>query len=145
MDKIVIILDTTSAPDYDKYGKCQSGDGADCVPFSVYVQLRSGMIEFPKYSYIDYGSSCMISSPISISDDGRTDMKSFYMVVPPQVGNVEAPTIAELAKKPCQMVLMKFYNQTSALKDYENIFNKCESSFCPISSLILKSYQSNSD
>lgn len=145
MDKIVVILDTTSAPDYDKYGSCLKSDGTDCVPFSVYVQLRSGMVEFPKYSYIDYGSSCMISSPISISDDGRTDMKSFYMVTPPQVGNVEAPTIAELAKQPCQMVLMKFYKQTPALKSYEKIFNKCNSSFCLISTLIKNSRRINSE
>jgi hypothetical protein len=143
MDKIVVILDTTSAPDYDNYGSCLKSDGTDCVPFSVYIQLRSGMVDFPKYSYIDYGSSCMISSPISISDDGRTDMKSFYMVTPPQVGNVEAPTVAELAKQPCQMVLMKFYNQTPALKSYEKIFNNCESSFCLISSLIKNSRRSN--
>jgi len=145
MDKIVIILDTTSAPDYDKYGKCSDGDGANCVPFSVYVQLRSGMIEFPKYSYIDYGSSCMISTPISISDDGRTDMKSFYMVTPPQVGKVEAPTVAELAKQPCQMVLMKFYNQTPALKSYEKIFNNCNSSFCLLSTFIKDSRRINSE
>ncbi len=143
MDKIVVILDTTSAPDYDNYGSCLKSDGTDCVPFSVYIQLRSGMVDFPKYSYIDYGSSCMISSPISIADDGRTDMKSFYMVTPPQVGNVEAPTVAELAKQPCQMVLMKFYNQTPALKSYEKLFNKCESSFCLISTLIKNSRRSN--
>jgi hypothetical protein len=143
MDKIVIILDTTSAPDYDNYGSCLQSDGINCVPFNVYIQLRSGMVDFPKYSYIDYGSSCMISSPISIADDRRTDMKSFYMVTPPQVGNVEAPTVAELAKHPCQMVLMKFYNQTPALKSYEKIFNNCESSFCLISTLILNSRRSN--
>ena len=143
MDKIVIILDTTSAPDYDKYGKCQSVDGPDCVPFYVYVQLRSGMVDFPKYSYIDYDT--LISSPISIADDGRTDMKSFYMVTPPQVGNVEAPTVMELAKQPCQMVLMKFYNQTPALKNYEKVFNKCNSSFCPISTLIKNSRGLNSE
>jgi hypothetical protein len=65
------------------------------------------------------------------------------MVTPPQVGNVEAPTVAELAKHPCQMVLMKFYNQTPALKSYEKIFNNCESSFCLISTLILNSRRSN--
>ena len=143
IDKIVIILDTTSAPDYDKYGNCLNSDGPDCVPFSVYIQLRSGVVEFPKYSYIDYGS--LISSPISIADNGRTDIKSFYMVTPPQVGNVEAPTVAELAKQPCQMVLMKFYNQTTALKSYENIFNNCKSSFCLLSKLIKDSRRLNSE
>ncbi len=143
MDKMVIILDITSAPDYDNYGSCNRADGPDCIPFSTYIQLRSGIVDFPKYSYIDYHE--LISSPITIADNGRTDVKSFYMVTPPQVGNVAAPTIAELAKQPCQMVLMKFYNQTSDLKDYEKIFNLCESSFCPISSLILKLHKFNSD
>lgn len=143
MDKIVIILDVTSAPDYDNYGSCNNSDGPDCIPFSTYIQLRSGMVDFPKYSYIDYQT--MISSPILVADDGRSDMKSFYMITPPQVGNVEAPTIKELAKNPSQMVLMKFYNQTSALKNYEQIFNSCESSFCPISSFIRISHQLNSN
>jgi hypothetical protein len=143
MDKVVIILDITSAPDYERHGTCQSSDGPDCVPFSVYIQLRSGMVDFPKYSYIDYNT--LISSPISIADDGRTDMKSFYMVTPPQVGNVEAPTVMELAKQPCQMVLMKFYNQTSALKSYENLFNVAESSFCLISTLLKNSRRLNSE
>jgi hypothetical protein len=143
MDKIVIILDVTSAPDYDNYGSCINSDGAECIPLSAYIQLRSGMVNFPKYSYIDYHA--LISSPISIGDDGRTDVKSFYMVVPPQIGDVAAPTLNELVKQPCQMVLTKFYNQTPALKNYEEIFNICESSFCPISSFIRNSYKSNSD
>ena len=143
MDKMVIILDITSAPDYDNYGSCANSDGPDCIPFSAYVQLRSGMVDFPKYSYIDYQT--MISTPVLVADNGRTDMKSFYMLTPPQIGNVAAPTIAEFAKNPCQMVFMKFYNQTSDLKQYEEIFNTCESSFCPISSFIRKSYQSNSE
>lgn len=132
MDKVVMILDVETAPDYDKYGNC--GNIPNCVPIINVINLRSGMKGLPKYSYVNYNS--IVSMPTSYSDDGLTDITMFFMMTPPQIGNVNPPSIADLAKNPCQMVLIKYYNQTPILKEYEEIFNMCESSFCPMSVFI---------
>ena len=135
IDKVVMILDVESAPNYENYGNCDKNI-PNCVPIRNVINLRSGMIGLPKYSYIDYNT--IVSVPTSYDDTGRTDIAMFFMMTPPQIGNMNAPSIADLAKNPCQMVLIKYYNQTPILKEYEEVFNMCESSFCPMSVFIKK-------
>ena len=145
MQKVIFILDATSAPDYNKYSTC-SNDEPDCEPLTQYINLLSGTADLPKYSYTEYID--LIPTPITVDHgNDRTDVRSFMMIAPPEIGgnNVSMPGKNAILKLPCQMMLARFYKQTAELKGYEKMFNECESSFCALGPFFRKSYRKNSD
>lgn len=135
MGKVVIILDAMSSRNYENEAKCFENE-LNCIPYTEYVGLVSGTADLPKYSYTDYYE--LTSGPVMVSNTGRTDISRFMMITPPEIGGdkVSIPNINNLKRLPVQMMLVPFYKQTEDLKKYEEIFNKCQSAFCPLGPFI---------
>lgn len=143
--KVIIILDVLSAPDYNRYSKCLSDD-LGCVELKTKIGMLSGTTDLPKYSYTDFYD--LTQTPIMVTPNSdRTDIKTFMMVAPPEVGsnNMTFPNDNALLKLPAQMLLVPFYKQTEDLKKYEAKFNTCNSSFCAIGPVQRASYKKNSE
>ena len=143
--KVIIILDVLSAPDYNRYSKCLSSD-LGCVELKTKIGMLSGTTDLPKYSYTDFYD--LSQKPIMVTPNSdRTDVKTFMMVAPPDVGgnNMTFPNEDALLKLPAQMLLVPFYKQTEDLKKYEAKFNTCKSSFCAIGPVQRASYKKNSE
>lgn len=139
MGKVVIVLDAKSSPEYYKLSECSSkGTDLNCVPFSQYIGLVSGTADLPKYSYTDFFD--LSQTPLMVNPTDRTDVNRFLMVTPPEIGGNYAtiPSKSDLLKLPVQMLLVPFYKQNDKLKEYEKIFNKCQSAFCPLGPFIRK-------
>ena len=137
MGRVVIILDALSAPDYDKYGE------KSLIP---QVGMISGSVDLPKYSYSEYYD--LTQSVIMVNNKtGRTDVKTFMMIAPPEIGGniMTYPNKETLEKLPVQMFLVPFYRQTDELKNYEEIFNDCESSFCTLGEFMRNSNKKNAE
>ena len=141
MGKVVIILDKTSSPDYKNYIKCES---SKCFKLDNYINIESGTISLPKYTYSDL----VTLSPkiVTTSQVGlRTDIDSFMMVTPLQVDQIKPPTPKKaFSTWHPQFLLYKFYKPSEELTEYEKIFNSYQCSFVPISRIVTKSYLKNS-
>jgi hypothetical protein len=143
--KVIIILDVLSAPDYNRYSKCLNTD-MNCIELTTKLGLLSGTVDLPRYSYTEYYD--LTHAPIMVAPNSdRTDVRTFMMVAPPEVGskNMQIPKNNALVKLPVQMLLVPFYRQTDDLKKYEEIFNKCNSSFCAIGIMLREDRKKNAE
>jgi hypothetical protein len=141
MGKVIIILDKTSSPGYKNYIKCES---SNCFKLDKYINIESGTISLPKYTYSD-----LVTLPpkiVTTSQVGlRTDIDSFMMVTPLQVDQIKPPNPKKaFSTWHPQFLLYKFYKPSDELAEYEKIFNSSQSSFVPISRIVTKSYLKNS-
>ncbi len=145
VEKVVVVLDAMSAPDYDRYSRCSNTE-LDCVPFTERIGLISGTVDLPKYSYTDYFDLAQTHISVDFNTD-RTDVKTFIMVTPPEIGGdqVTFPNEAAMLRLPVQMLLVPFYRQNEALKKYEETFNNCGSSFCALGPIFRRSYRKNAE
>lgn len=145
IEKVVIIVDAMSAPDYYRYSKCSETE-LDCVPLTDIVKLVSGTVELPKYSYTNYSNLAQTQISVDFNTD-RTNVKTFIMSTPPEIGGdfVSFPDKAALLQLPVQMLLVPFYKQNENLKKYEEIFNECGSSFCALGPMFRVSYRDNAE
>jgi hypothetical protein len=143
--KVVIIMDAMSAPDYYKYSKCSETE-LDCIPLTDMVKLVSGTVDLPKYSFTHYFDLAQQFISVDFNTD-RTDVKTFLMATPPEIGGdqVSFPNKAALLRLPVQMLLVPFYRQNEDLKNYEEIFNECGSSFCALGPVFRVSYRKNAE
>jgi hypothetical protein len=108
--------------------------------------MLSGTTDLPKYSYTDYYD--LTQTPIMVTPNSdRTDVKTFMMVAPPEVGGnkMTFPNDDAMLMLPAQMLLVPFYRQNDDLKKYEAKFNTCNSSFCAIGPVQRASYKKNSE
>jgi hypothetical protein len=143
--KVIIILDVLSAPDYNRYSKCLTTD-LMCVPLTTKIGMLSGTTDLPKYSYMDYYD--LTQKPIMIaSNSDRTDVRTFMMVAPPEVGGnkMTIPNDDAMLLLPAQMLLVPFYRQNDDLKKYEAKFNTCNSSFCAIGPVQRRANRKNAE
>ena len=141
MGKVIIILDKTSSPGYKNYIKCES---SKCFKLDKYINIESGTISLPKYTYSDLVTlSPKIVTP---SQRGlRTDIDSFRMVTPLQVDQIKPPNPTDaLSTWHPQFLLYKFYKPSEELTEYEKIFNSHNCSFVPVSKIVAKSHLKNS-
>lgn len=143
--KVVIIVDAMSAPNYYKYSKCSNTE-LDCIPLTDRVGLISGTVDLPKYSFTHYFDLAQQSISVDFNTD-RTDVKTFLMATPPEIGSdqVSFPDDAALLRLPVQMLLVPFYRQNEDLKKYEAKFNKHGSSFCALGPIFRDSYRKNAE
>jgi hypothetical protein len=143
--KVVIIVDAMSAPDYYRYSKCSETE-LNCVPLTDLVNLVSGTVELPKYSFTNYSDLAHTQISVDFNTD-QTNVKTFLMATPPEIGGdlVSFPNKTALLQLPVQMLLVPFYRQNEDLKKYEEIFNECGSSFCALGPMIRASYQNNAE
>lgn len=141
MGKVIIILDTTSSPDYKNLIKCPS---SPCFKLSDYVNLEAGSIQFPKYTYANL-ETLPQKSVMPDANGLKTDIVSFKMITPAQMDQLKPPDPEEiLGKLYPQFLLYKFYKKSNELTAYENIFNESQTALVPVSSLVLKERKKNS-
>lgn len=140
MNKIVIVLDKTSSPNYKNFVKCSSNP---CFELSDYVNIETGSVQFPKYTYGNLET--LSQKPIMTSGKLRTDIETFMIITPAQIDKIKVPDPGDIISKlHPQFLLYKFYNQSKELEEYENIFNQNQSSFVPMSSIVDQERAKNS-
>ena len=131
MGKVVFIMDKTSSPDYKNYVKCVS---EPCFKLTDYINMDAGTISFSKYSYTNLETLPQV--PV-MPGGKKTDIKTFMMVTPTRFDMVRQPDpVDTIAKWHPQFLLYNFSVASEELDAYENIFNKNEASFVPISVMI---------
>jgi len=141
MGKVIIILDTTSSPDYEKIIKCPS---TPCFKLSDYVNMEAGSIQFQKYTYANL-DTLPRKSVMPDANGLKTDIVSFKMITPAQIDQLKPPDPEDiLFKLYPQFLLYKFYKNSDELIAYENVFNESQSSFVPVSVFVLKERKRNS-
>jgi hypothetical protein len=139
--RVVIFLDTLSAPKWNEYDKCGS-NLTECL--DNVINLEAGTTNFPLYVYSDLLSLPSIKVNRNTSDL-KTDINSFMIVQPPQFDAIKAPKPADaLDKWHPQFLVYKFYQPGSPeLTDYEALFNKFGCAFVPMSVYIADSNLKN--
>jgi hypothetical protein len=141
MGKVIIILDTTSSPDYKKLIKCPS---SPCFKLSDYVNMEAGSVQFPKYTYANLDTLPQ-KSVMPDANGLKTNIVSFNMITPAQMDQLKPPEPEEiLFKLYPQFLLYKFYKKSDELTAYENIFNESQTSLVPVSTVVLKERKRNS-
>ena len=141
MGKVIIILDATSSPNYKKLVKCVS---SNCFKLSNYVNMETGTIQFPKYTYANLDT--LPQKTIMPDVNGlKTNIVSFNMITPAQIDQLKPPDPKNiLFKMYPQFLLYKFYKNSEELNAYEDIFNDNQTSMIPVSVLVLKDRKKNS-
>lgn len=139
--RVVVFLDTLSAPKWNEYDKCGSNP-TECL--DNVINLEAGTTNFPLYVYSDLLSLPSIKVNRNTSDL-KTDINSFMIVQPPQFDAIKAPKPADaLDKWHPQFLVYKFYQPGSPeLTEYEAIFNKFGCAFVPMSVYIADSNLKN--
>ena len=140
MNKIVIVLDKTSSPNYKNNVKCSSNP---CFQLSDYIHIETGSVQFPKYTYGNLET--LPQKPVMTSGKLRTDIQTFMMITPAQIDNFKMLGSADIISKwHPQFLLCKFYNSGKELQEYEDVFNENQSSFVPIAAIVTKERAKNS-
>jgi len=140
--RVIIFLDTLSAPKWNEYDKCDSKPN-QCL--DKVVHLEAGTTNFPLYAYAD-----LLTLPKVIVNRNtknlKTDIDSFMIVEPPQFDAIKPPKPADaLNDWHPQFLVYKFYNPDSAeLTEYEALFNKYGCAFVPMSVYIADANLTNS-
>lgn len=140
--RVVIFLDTLSAPKWNEYDKCDSKLTNECL--DKVVHLEAGTTNFPLYAYAD-----LLTLPKVIvnrnTNNLKTDINSFMIVQPPPFDAIKPPKPADaLDDWHPQFLAYKFYNPgTDELTEYEALFNKYECAFVPMSVYIADSNLKN--
>ena len=139
MNKIVIVLDKISSPNYKNFVKCTSNP---CFELSDYINIETGSVQFPKYTYGNLET--LPQKPVMTNKRNGTDIQTFMMITPAQIDKIKSPDpVDTLSKWYPQFLLYKFYDQTKELQEYENIFNTNQSSFIPISAIVTEERKNN--
>jgi hypothetical protein len=137
MNKVVIMIDIQSSPQYKTDVKCSS---SVCHRLEDYVSIEVGSVHLPKYTYSDL--TTLPAKPVAPDSDFiKTDIKSFMMITPNQVEQIKPlePDIVMNTWHP-QFLLVKSSKDTTA---YDKIFNDYGSSFVPIAYIVKTSYGGN--
>ncbi len=141
--KVIIFLDTLSAPKWNEYDKCDAKPN-QCL--DKVIHLETGTTNFPLYAYAD-----LLSLPKVIVNRNtknlKTDINSFMIVQPPQFDAIKPPKPADaLDDWHPQFLAYKFYNpDANVLTEYEALFNKYGCAFVPMSVYIADSNLKNSN
>ena len=131
MGKVIVVLDITSSPNYKTVVKCSSS--GPCL--SDYVNMEAGSIHFPKYTYGNLET--LPQKPVMTSNQLNTDIKTFMMITPAQMDQLNSPSPANIiAKVYPQFLLYKFYKPGKELQEYEDIFYSNQTALVPVSLIV---------
>ena len=156
MGSIVIIIDKSINPDYqtliynDKTKRgVNNGVDSNEKPYydlTDYINLNSGTSDLLQTTYNQYTvanqSSLIISPDVNkCSVCIRTNTKdtlNYNIILPDDASkDIKNPIIdTYIMNFACQIIPYKFYSNDENLKDYENMFNKKNTAFMPISKCI---------
>ena len=131
MGKVIIVLDITSSSEYKSLDRCPKS--TPC--FSNYVNIEAGSIHLPLYTYGNLDT--LPQKPVMTSNRLNTDIKTFMMIKPAQMDQLNSPSPANIiAKVYPQFLLYKFYKPSKELQDYENVFYSNQTALVPISLIV---------
>jgi hypothetical protein len=131
MGKVIIVLDTTSSSKYKSLVRCP--ESSPC--FSNYVNIEAGSIHLPLYTYGNLET--LPQKPVMTSNKLETDIKTFMMITPAQMDQLNSPSPANIiAKVYPQFLLYKFYKPGKELQEYEDIFNSNQTALVPVSLIV---------
>ena len=140
--KVVIIIDKSISPNYDKYPICSS---EPCMNLGNYVNTESGTSQFMSYRY-----SYLMNQNIEpvFADENGTDAKKIQMVLPDVESNMfgmlrNPDTNVLLKDYGVQIICYNFYNQDVELQNYENMFGKLQSAIIPLNEAIKYAKEGN--
>ena len=134
LEKIVLIVDKKTAPDYKKYSSCSPTD-TNCTDLSTEVNLESGGDYMRIYKYSEILNLSIV--PPYIYSDNTTDIKTLRLVIPDVGTNMENPSMYEfVVDYGAQFVTYPFYIKDNNLANYEMVFRDNKSAFVTISTMI---------
>jgi len=137
MGKIVLLIDVTSAPDYDSYPDCSSliNSAKQCFNLSSYVNLELGGNSLRKSTY--YSLLNQTTNPPNINDDGTTDLSVLKLSYPDVVNDTGNPKILPFIKDyGIQFVAVRLNMLDTNLKAYETFFANCGNAIVPFSTAL---------
>jgi len=135
VDKVIIMHDQTSGNKPSNHPCVEN-----CVQYADLVNVFSGTIDMPLYTYMEYTESMGLTKKVSIDPKtGGTDIDTFYMVMPSSfetrcVQCGIASLMETMKTKPCQLLLMPYDHDE--LEAYQDIFKKAGTSYCLVSRYI---------
>ena len=131
MGKVIIVLDITSSSEYKSLVRCPNS--TPC--FSNYVNIEAGNIHLPLYTYGNLDT--LPQKPVMTSNQLNTDIKTFMMITPAQMDQLNSPSPANIiAKVYPQFLLYKFYKPGKELQEYEDIFYSNQTALVPVSLIV---------
>lgn len=140
--KVVIIIDKSVSPNYDKFPICSS---EPCMNLGKYINIESGTSQFMSYRY-----SYLMNQNIEpvFSDEKGTNANKIQMVLPDVESNMfgmlrNPDTNILLKDYGVQIVCYNFYNQDIELQNYENMFGKFQSAIIPLNEAIKYAKEGN--
>jgi hypothetical protein len=139
MGKIVLLIDVTSAPDYDSYPDCSSliNSTKQCFNLSSYVNLELGGNSLRKSTY--YSLLNQTTNPPNINDDETTDLSVLKLSYPDIVNDNSNPKITTFIKDyGIQFVAVRLNILDTNLKTYETFFANCGNAIVPFSTALSK-------
>jgi hypothetical protein len=145
MGKVVLIIDTTLSPDYNKnelYPKCFSDTEKvftkedSCFNLSQFVNIESGTSNLRRYTYKSLLDQATTPPVLLDSEHPVTDV-SLFRVVCPDDNDYRNPMFIDFLKNyGVQFISMRFYVLDAELKMYEKFFYENMTSFVPLSTTI---------
>ena len=145
MGKVVLIIDTSLSPDYNKnelYPKCVSNDEKqldnkdNCFNLSQFVNIESGTSNLRRYTYKSLLEQVTTPPVLLDSEHSETDVSLFRLVCPDE-NDYRNPVYKDFIENyGVQFISFKFYVVDSELKMYEEFFAKHMSAFVPLSTAI---------
>ena len=131
MGKVIIIVDITSSSNYKSLVRCP--ESTPC--FSNYVNIEAGSIHLPLYTYGNLDT--LPQKPVMTSNKLKTDIKTFMMITPAQMDQLNSPSPANIiAKVYPQFLLYKFYKPGKELEEYEDVFKSNQTALVPVSLIV---------
>ena len=159
MGKIVLIIDKTVAPNYNKTSECTGTTGTTgptgttgttdltseyCL--NNYVNIISGTTAVRPTSYTDLLDQ--YTKPPIINNDGKTVDVSFLRIVSPGIvsSNTINPDVNPFIKKyGAQIICYQYWKKDSNLENYELLFSDNKSAFVPIATFLQMKIKSVDD
>jgi len=137
--KIVLIVDKTVAPNYNKTPECTGTTGGSTEQYCLnnYVNIISGTTSVRPTSYTDLLDQ--YTKPPIINNDGKTVDVSFLRIVSPGIvsSNTINPDINPFIKKyGAQIICYQYWKKDSNLENYELLFSDNKSAFVPIATFL---------
>jgi len=138
LGKIVLIVDTTVAPNYDSYPVCPvaSNPSTPCYNLSKYINLEGGSNNLRLVTY-DNLLKQTTTPPNINSTDGTTDLTVLKISYPDVSSKAENPVLESfITEYGTQFVAVRLYILDTNLKKYESFFANSGYAFVPYSMAI---------
>lgn len=134
MQKIIIIIDKTTSPDYKNYPNCDIlNEQINCMNLTKYINIESGGDTLRNNTYGDLMEQ--LTTPPYIKNDGENvQITTLRLTQPEKVNYSGNPLYYDFVTKyGVQFMTQRFYIQDNNLDLYEQFFNENGFAFVPFS------------